>query len=233
MIQKFSRKITLLGCVFCFCAAAYADDAIDAAYNPELEKQLNFRVFLDSREIGYHRVRVAPAIEGKRVSVEANFNVKVLFISAYSYQHSAEEQWKGDCLTSIETETIENGDQFFVRSQLADDGLTIDSHLGQDALTGCIRSFAYWDVNRLDADRLLNTQTGKHVPADISSAGDSEIEIDGVKVPARLYVLRAEDADIKLWYGYDDEWLGLETAVKGGRTLSYVRTSEVADARKI
>ena len=61
-----------------------------------LERNWDFRVLLDEREVGYHRVTVTPGAQGDRVRVEARFDVKVLFIPAFRYEHEASEVWTGE-----------------------------------------------------------------------------------------------------------------------------------------
>ena len=186
-------------------------------------KQLNFKVYLDSKEIGFHRVIITPTAEGEKVSVEANFAVKFFFITAFSYLHTAEEHWKNECLESIATSTTENGDETYVHSKPIDDGLTITTNKSQVPLTGCIRSFAYWDYQRLDSKRLLNTQTGQHVPASFKFLGEDLYENEGSSIVAKQYVLDAENTEINLWYSSAGEWLSLKTKVKGDRELAYHR----------
>ncbi|NND82019.1 MAG: hypothetical protein HKN50_06275 [Gammaproteobacteria bacterium] len=239
-IAKFSSKTCALGFVaiiglslFGESPLAYANANFELGDTAEAQRQLNFRVFLDDNEIGQHKVTITPEKTGKRVTVDAKFDVKILFFNAFSYRHTAEEQWQGDCLKRISTETIENGDRFFVRSKAIDSGLKIDSHRGEAKLTGCVRSFAYWDVQRLQAEKLLNSQTGRHVAANLTQTGPSSIEIDGMQVPANRYELAAEDATISLWYGADNQWLGLKTVLQGGRTLTYLRNAEEVSLKSL
>ena len=216
----------MLGALLIFFVFSLLNLEIANATSDLTGKQLNFKVFLDSKEIGYHQVHIRPTIDGEQVNVEAKFEVKFLFITAFSYLHTAEELWKNGCLQSINTQTTENGDEMFVRSEPILGGLAITSHQSETSLTGCIRSFAYWDHQRLDTIRLLNTQTGQYVPAKFSSMGEVSYNHEGKRVAARQYVLEAENAEINLWYSLDNEWLALRTKVKGGRELAYHRITE-------
>ncbi|MFT5259971.1 MAG: hypothetical protein ACI9J2_001335 [Saprospiraceae bacterium] len=193
----------------------------------EALQQMKFNVYLDKKEIGYHEVEITTTPTGERVNVEAKFDVKYLFIDVFKYLHKAQEVWTAKCLSSIVAETVENGDILFIRSNgTGENGsLTIENNEGSKELSGCIRSFAYWDVERLRTDYLLNTQTGGYVRAKLTLIGSSLIEIQGLLYPAEKYLLRAEEADIELWYDQSDQWLALKTKVKGGRILSYLRNN--------
>lgn len=185
-------------------------------------KNWDFRVFLDDKEIGYHRVRVVPDEDSERVTVEAKFDVKFLFISAFKYDHLTEEVWRDECLVDIRSETDSNGNKQFVRSRPADEGLQLVTHNGDSEITGCLRSVAYWAPERLQADRLLNSQTGDLQDAAIEKIGTNPIEIDGEYVEAVKYRLSIDDTDIDLWYTPDRHWLALKTVTKDGYELRYL-----------
>jgi len=190
------------------------------------EKQWQFRVFLDDKEIGYHKVRLSPEEDGRRVSVEAKFDVKFFFITAYRYDHQTEEFWEGACLRDIQSRTDNNGEQLFIRKQGEGNNFTLETHDGQQELQGCVRSFAYWDPELLKTSRLLNTQTGEYQDVEIIELGDSPIEIEGRMVEAVQYRLMIEGSSIDLWYTPDMNWLALQSITEGGYRLSYYPAGE-------
>src|SRR5687768_1235883 len=59
----------------------------------------DFRVFLDDKEIGTHRFDLLDKGGGERELVsQARMAVKILFVTAYTYDHHDVEHWSGDCL---------------------------------------------------------------------------------------------------------------------------------------
>ena len=191
------------------------------------EKEWQFRVYLDDKEIGYHRVQMIPEDDRKRVTVEARFDVKFFFINAYSYDHRTEEVWKGSCLADIQSHTDDNGEQLFVRKLPQGKGFTLITHQGEQQLDGCVRSFAYWDPELLKASRLLNTQTGEYEKVQVLRLGDTSIEIGGRSVEAIQYRLVIGERSIDLWYTPDMNWLALQSMTDGGYRISYYPAGEV------
>jgi len=182
-----------------------------------------FRVLLNDREIGFHQFRVSPVDNGERVEINAEFNVRVLFINAYSYTHQNEEHWQGNCLHRLESTTDDNGDLQRVVAEPASGGFTVTT-LGESTIAqpGCIRSFAYWNPDFLDSTRLLNAQTGEVVDVRISQEQDEILQINGEAVPASRYAIEMSDGTISLWYSRDSGyWLALEAPTPGGRVLRY------------
>ena len=135
-----------------------------ASASMENHRLYDFKVFLEDREIGKHRFTVTPAGEKIYVKSEANFDVKVLFISAYSYEHTSNEEWQGDCLRSITATTDDNGDERYVHGHYDNNYLLLSTSVGQQKHEGCVRTYAYWNPEYLSSEQLLNPQTGELEP---------------------------------------------------------------------
>lgn len=182
-----------------------------------------FRVYLDQREIGYHEFKVAGPEESRQVQIDARFDVKFLFINAYSYSHQNRETWHDGCLASIDAVTDDNGDEFLVSGSRLDTGFKLKTAEGADRLeTDCLRSFAYWDPMILQSRRLLNSQTGQVVDVAIQSRGLQALQVGDSSFEAEKYEISMEDGTISVWYGASDgRWLALEAPAKGGRTIRY------------
>jgi hypothetical protein len=164
----------------------------------------SFRVSLDGREIGRHTFTRAEGADGARVVSEARFDVRFLFVSAYRYEHRAEERWRDGCLVSLEARTDDNGARKDVRVQPE----------------GCTWSFAYWDPGILRAPRLLNAQTGEVVPVRWAALGTESLAVRGNPTETSRHRLTAPGLRIDLWYAGSD-WVALESIVEGGRRLRY------------
>jgi hypothetical protein len=195
-------------------------------------RKLSFDVFLDDRAIGYHGFELAPAGDGVRVETRAEFEVKLLLITAFEYDHRNTELWRNGCLQAIDASTDSNGKQYSVRGQARDDAFVVATTEGERRLGDCVATFAYWDRELLLQRReLLNSQTGEYVPVRIDSLGRDRIRIGGRDVPVERYALKGGELDIILAYATGSgEWVALDSRLDGGRTLRYRRNpAELAD----
>ena len=181
-----------------FLALAFAPGVEAATRNWE------FRVMLDGRDVGRHTFLREENGNDARVVSEARFDVRFLFLTAYHYEHRAEERWRGDCLVDIQARTDDNG----VRRDVSARPLE------------CIRSFSYWDPAILGAERLLNAQTGEVVAVRSVAMGTERVAVRGREVAASRHRLTAPGMAIDLWYAGRD-WVALESSVAGGRRLRY------------
>jgi hypothetical protein len=185
--------------------------------------QWRFRVLLDEREIGFHTFRVSAAGRRSQVNIDAEFNVRILFFNAYSYSHQNQEIWQDGCLLGLESITDDNGELQRVDGEAFNGEFIINTRKEtRSAADSCVRSFAYWNPEFLDSNRLLNSQTGELIDVLVSRRADEVIDIEGEAVAALRYTLEMEDGTISLWYSRDShQWLALEAPAPGGRVLRY------------
>lgn len=185
--------------------------------NTESAREWRFNVYLDDNKIGHHHFRVEGMGDRQLVTTDAGFNVKFLFINVYRYQHRNREIWRNGCLQTLESQTDDNGTLFRVDAQRRDETLIIESGDERTGVAGCVQSFAYWDPSFLDANKLLNAQTGEYLDVAVRDLGPDQVVVKGETVPARHYRLIARDLTIDLWYSLQNEWLALESGTDGGR----------------
>jgi hypothetical protein len=184
------------------------------------EREWHFRVWLDDQEVGWHHYLVRDRGDATEVESRAQFDVRFLFLNAYRYRHEARERWRGACLDELESRTVTNGRVEQVEALAADESLKVTRPSGEARLAGCVMTFAYWDPRILEADRLLNSQTGEWLPVQIEARGSERVTVAGRDVPAARHRLSAPDLQIDLWYA-DGHWVALEAPLPGGRTLRY------------
>lgn len=183
-----------------------------------------FDVLLDGRPVGSHRFDIRQIdARSEAITSAASFNVKILGLTVYRYRHEARETWHRGCLVQLVATTSDNGDELEARAAREGDVFRVSSPQ-QAQREGCVAAYAYWDRERLLAQReLLNPQTGRFDDVRFESLGTADIEVDGRKVQAHHHRLHGPDGAIDLWYGDDGEWLQLASRVRGDRTLLYRR----------
>jgi hypothetical protein len=189
-------------------------------------EELRFRVFLDDEPIGSHNVRIAEKDSTRTVESEASFDVRLLFVPVFSYRHSNTEIWRDGCLLQIDAQTDSNGKQYRVEGRKRGSAYRIGTDSATEAYpVNCLMSFAYWDRQMLQQERLLNAQTGEIVQVDIEPLGEKTLRLGDREIAADGYriVARDRDVDIKVWYSRrDGSWLSLESRLKNGRLMRYL-----------
>jgi len=213
----FVKNIVFL-CLLSIFNAVYASAANGSN---DINKKWNFKVYLDDKEIGFHNFSMVHKEQHQEIYSSARFDVKFLFINAYSYKHDNVELWHGKCLNSINAVTDDNGDLYKVSGKADDDAFVVNTSEKQNKYLPCIKTFAYWDPEFLKETTLLNSQTGQMIKVDSEFIGNETLRHNGEEVVARHYRLHGKDLQIDLWYSVDDHWLALESLTESGRVVRY------------
>lgn len=207
-------------CLLSIVPPAVADEGANGE-----ARELQFRVLLDDKEIGFHRYRLHEDGSTIQVQSEAKFDVKFLFFNAYSYRHSLSASWRGECLNDLEARTNDNGKRIEVTGARDDNEFVVETGGEVDELPVCVKDFAYWDKRILEENRLLNPQTGEYLEVSVEPLGEEQVLAGGASVAAQAYRITAKGMRIDVWYGKEnDQWLKLESLAKGDRVIRYELT---------
>jgi len=210
----FRIAVALLG--FLTCLGSASQQAWSAS-----SQSYDFKVFLGKDEIGRQRFDVSSEGDRTQVRVDAQFKVKFLYITVYTYRHTNIETWEGTCLREIHTETDDNGDSFFVNGIFRNGQLQVQTQAGNWIGEGCIKTFAYWNPEWIKGERLLNSQTGEHQPVSILAVGEETIPVQGVPTRAIHRRIVTDKFAVDLWYTLNGRWVALQSTTKKGDTLRY------------
>ena len=227
MQNVFLKNISLF-CLLIIFNAAYTSATYASTTNESssIDKSWNFKVYLDDKEIGFHNFSLIQKDHHQEIYTSARFDVKFLFFNAYSYKHDNVEKWQGQCLTSINAVTDDNGDLYNVSGKGDNEAFIVNTKENyndekQNKYLPCIKTFAYWDPEFLKETTLLNSQTGEMIEVTSEFIGNDTVRHNGEDVIARRYQLKGKDLQIDLWYSVDDDWLALESLTEGGRVVRY------------
>ncbi|MEE4301813.1 MAG: DUF6134 family protein [Pseudomonadales bacterium] len=194
--------------------------AAPSALPPTLEDRV-FQVFLDDREVGSHVYRFEGTPEDFHVESSADFEVKIAFVTVFSYEHEAREHWVDGCMVSLASDT-DTKEDFRVRAERSPGGFAVDAgDGGQTYDVDCPWGFAYWNPAMRDRSRLINAQDGRLLDVACSELAPRPLSVGGRSVRANAWSLTGEKLELTLYYDQQDRWIGLDSAVQGGRTLRY------------
>jgi Family of unknown function (DUF6134) len=185
-------------------------------------KEWAFDVYLDKSKIGSHSFTFN---DNKLVS-RAKFNVKVLFINAYKYDHTAKEQWQNDCLSNIDVNTTEDKVTTNVKGKKTATGFEVSDAKTSQSLPECVMTFAYWNPSILTQTKLLNPQNAEYLDTTITKLGAASIEVKGKPTETTHYKLTGtlkgiKKLNIELWYNLNNEWVALKSVTPEGYNIIY------------
>ena len=193
--------------------------ASGAAVVKTVAEDFNFKIFINDKEAGSHSFRLQQQGENLLVSSRMDLEFKVFKVRQVKYNHRADEVWQGGCLVSLKSETRKQDKPAYVNASLDSTGLVVVNEKGAETIEGCARSFAYWNPALLNADYLLNSESGKYLPVEISRR---------VVQPGNIthMTIAGPKADIRLQYDSAGNWLSLESDLQFGNVIRYQRVFE-------
>lgn len=209
MKTKVTTRHTLTGLALLFAVPLQA-------------QEWSFEVYLDQQKIGTHTF----SLDQNQLQSRANFKVKVLFINAYRYQHQADEQWQGNCLSQLTAHTEENKEITDVKGAIQNNKFVLDKNGSTQTLLGCIMTFAYWNPEILKQSRLLNPQNAEYLDVTVTDEGSKTIEVKGQTTLTHQYRLNGrlkgkDKLKITLWYDQQQQWVALESITPEGYKIKY------------
>ena len=190
-----------------------------------------FDVYLDKNKMGQHTFMLTEKDGVTKLTSHAKFNVKVLFVNAYSYDHTANETWNKNCLSKIESKTTENKVYTTVNGKLDNGHFMLDvTGKPQQTLPECVSSFAYWNPKIVEQSELLNPQNGEYQKTHFDNLGNVNIMVKGKATDTTHYRLLSAPGskiklDIELWYAQDStgkqQWVALKSVTPEGYVINY------------
>jgi len=209
--------VRLLSGIFLFLlwqVSVAAESAIKSA--EPTGKNLDFKVFLNDREVGIHSFHLQQQGEQLLVSSTMRLDFTILMVKKIKYRHQANEVWQGGCLVSLTSQTEKQGKNIIVNAATDGSGLVVEHSEGSETIAGCARGFAYWNPTLLEADFLLNAESGQYLPVEISSRISTQNNITHM-------LIAGPEADVRLQYDAAGNWLSLESKLQIGGLLRYQR----------
>lgn len=218
-------NITKLLLIIGLISASLTEDA------RALNADLNFRVWIDQREVGTHQVQLTSQASKTEAVTRVDMKLKILLITVFDYKHESREIWDENCLVQLDTRTTVNRKKYSVKAssqatpgspatKMVIESTSPDASSSSQPNNDCVASFAYWDLEKLQNRNLINTQTGEITPTAFKAQGESIVP--KTKLAANTYRLSNAEANITLWYSDENDWLALQTETRRGQ-LTYVR----------
>ena len=140
MRHRFLRLITIGLFSLAFMSSVPAQERVGGV------DHWDFDVYLNDKKVGKHSFKVSETDGVKQVQSEASFKVKILFITAYRYEHSAAERWTDNCLIEFDGNTNANGERIEVSGEQTSGGFIVETGDNPIELPECVMTFAYWNT---------------------------------------------------------------------------------------
>ena len=140
--------------------------------------EVKFDVIRKNKVIGSHEITFAENNDVLLVETNIEIEVKVLFISAYTFAHQSTETWiNGDFTKIVAHSDFEDEREYFIKGQDNNDSFLASGMDGKLELDKNILPSNFWNIDVLKQKEIFDTQKGVVRTIDVEDLGYEEIKV--------------------------------------------------------
>ena len=177
-------------------------------------KKATYDVWRKNKVIGTHEILFSE--NNGYLSIETNIDieVKIFFLTAYSFAHQSKEIWRGGDFVKINGySNFEDERKYLIEGEVKDGFLFASGMDGKLKLDKNLIPSNFWNIDVMYQDEIFDTQKGIVRKLDIKEVGKEVITINNKNINCTKFVLNAtkhpKDKDIfpeyTLWYSVNKE----------------------------
>jgi len=136
------------------------------------------------------------------VDTKVEVIVRILFITAYRYEKSTRETWRGGRIVAYRADINDNGSPIKARIDLKPEGLVALGPKGKAVVPPGTMISGYWNVATVKQTALIDSEDVTLVPIGVTGGEAATITIGDRQYATRHYRITGELAR-ELWYGSD------------------------------
>lgn len=174
-----------------------------------------FTLYRGDKKIGEQTLEVSRSGNQINVAVDIDIDVRILGLSAYTYQLSSREVWSGGMLQRLESRSNDNGTPHRVAAIRGGDTLKIDGSGFTGNVSGNPATTTYWSQAFLSRSTWISTQDGKPMQVSASKGGAIEVPTPSGPTRATVWNVRGDIGRLDLFYDANGEWIGNQFEARG------------------
>jgi hypothetical protein len=200
--------------------------SLPAAAGQQAEPQdLAFRIVRQGEEVGQHRIVFRREGGELHVLSQLEIEVKMLAFTAFRYEQTRSEVWRGRQLVELASVANDDGTVYDITGRAGPKGLRVTSRQSGKSWTLPPDSVpaSYWNVSMVTANErpLVDAQSGTILDARVTKLGRERITVDGKDVVVTRYRLGAEQPR-DIWYDAEGRWVKMRAKGSDGSVAEWV-----------
>ena len=207
--------------------------SIQAFPIPENKKAV-YDIWRKNKVIGKHEILFFEKNGNLNIETIIDVEVKILFVTAYTFFHQATEIWKDGKFIKIDGYSdFEDEREYFIKGEVKDDFLFASGMDGELKLNKNLIPSNFWNIDVMYQDEVFDTQKGIVRKLDVRNLGNEIIKVNNKNIDCTKFILNAtrhpKDKDIfpeyTLWYSKDKELMKFKfKSTKAKKMIEVVRT---------
>ena len=187
--------------------------SIQAFPIPENKKAV-YDIWRKNKVIGKHEILFFEKNGNLNIETNIDVEVKILFVTAYTFSHQSVEIWKDGKFIKIDGYSdFEDEREYFIKGEVKDGFLFASGMDGELKLDKNLIPSNFWNIDVMYQDEIFDTQKGIVRKLDVKQVGKELITINNEKINCTKFILNAtrhpKDKDLfpeyTLWYSKNKE----------------------------
>jgi len=198
--------------------------------------EVRFDVIRKNKIIGSHEITFTENNDVLLVETNIDIEVKVLFISAYTFTHQSTETWiNGDFTKIVAHSDFEDEREYFIKGEDSNDSFLASGMDGKLELDKNILPSNFWNIDVLKQKEIFDTQKGVLRTIDVEDLGYEEIKVNKKNIKCKKFILNASSnpkdkspfPEYTLWYDKNDELMKFQFTDegRGKKIITIVRSN--------
>lgn len=182
---------------------------------------MNFQVLRDGDAVGSNVIRFEESGERLRVTIDTNIVVKIALIPVYRFEHHGQETWQNGRLTSLQSQTNDDGTRHQLQASADGMGLAITADGKHSAMPATALPASLWNPGIVHQKELLNTLDGSDMSIHVADLGSENVLVRGRMRAARHYAVTG-DLERELWYDDQGDLVRVRFKAQDDSKIEYV-----------
>jgi hypothetical protein len=182
---------------------------------------LAFDIMRNGEAIGTHTYHFNKSTDRTEVWIKTYIDYRLLFIPIYKFEHESREVWRDGRLTSLESNTNENGTPVKLEIHRDKNSLLVVAKDGNLYVDREIIPASLWNHLLLNRNKTLTTVSGNLKTFQVEYVGEESIDLRGQQTTTQHFRLIGE-FERDLWYDNTDVLVGVRFEADDGSTVAYV-----------
>jgi hypothetical protein len=201
---------SLLGLLL-ICASAAAEPVTET---------LRFAIIRNGDQIGTHTIELKRSGQEIAVNIETEVLVKVLFVTAYRFQHAASERWVNGRLVALDSSTDDNGTLHKVAVALKASALDVQADGKATQADKNTVPDSLWNPELMRRSSMLSSQDGQVLPISVVDQGTEQVTVAGQPTTAHRYTIKGKFSQ-DVWYDGRGRLVQSQLVARDGSVISY------------
>jgi len=157
-----------------------------------------------------------------KVTSQIDLQVKVAFITVYSYQQTANDDWENGVLVRSRIQTNDDGKETLVQAEVRDGQLVVQGPSGSSTTQlGAMTDISFSNQAITQGPALIDSQTAELIKIQVEGGTKERIMVRGQAVEARRFsMIGSKGRSGSVWYN-DAGSLVKAIVTTRGETLDY------------